>query len=187
MPQSVTFAGATLVDFGRNLKGCSAKIEFPLSSRVMKSLGWADLRDFETKASLEGDLAATVAEFVPSDEGMKRRAIQIDVQRVSGFVATKQEVEGSRGKGKRWLVQCTITIRDEAGCQKLEGYMLSVPKGDVKVSYEKQAVQEEIPGTELDTGCVACNNGIPLQEGNPKKHESGAKCTARSVQEEITE
>lgn len=184
MPQSVTFTGATLIEFGRSQTGATAKIEFPLTTRVMKAMGWDDLRDFETKASLEGDMAASVAEFLPGEED-KRRAVQLDLQRVHKFVATKQEQEGSRGKGKRWLVQCLLTIRDEAGCQKLEGYILSVPKGDVRISYEKKPVQADIPGTEVDTGCVACNNNIEIDPLNPKKHVSGVKCTAKPVQTEM--
>lgn len=29
-----------------------------------------------------------------------------------------------------------------------------------------------------DTGCIACNNDIPMAEGDPQKHASGALCTA---------
>ncbi len=30
---------------------------------------------------------------------------------------------------------------------------------------------------EIDYGCVACNNGIPMADGMPGRHASGADCT----------
>lgn len=185
MPQSVTFTGATVIGFGRKASGATATIEFPLTTKVIKAMGWDDLADFESKSNLDGDLSAVSAEFTPSDASLKRKTTTLDLQRVHKFVATKQEQEGSRGKGKRWLVQASLVIRDELACTKLEPYFLSVPKGDIRVSYEKQAVQADIPGTENDTGCIACNNNIPLDAEDPRKHENGRKCTAKPVQEEI--
>ena len=36
------------------------------------------------------------------------------------------------------------------------------------------------PTTESDSGCIACNNDIPMAEGRPGWHDSGAQCT-RSI------
>jgi len=148
MPQSVTFTQATLKEFGRDSGGAWARFEFPLTKSVISALNWGELADYETKTSLEGDLAATVISLTPDAPELAKQATDIDAQRVYHFVATKQEIEGSRGKGKRWLIQCDVSIRDVAGCQKLEGYMASVPKGKVRVSYERAPEQQQVPGTE---------------------------------------
>ena len=112
-------------------------------------MGWGEMADYEKKVTLKGDLAATSLELTPADEALKRHRLQVKVQRISGFVATQQEIEGSRGKGTRWLVNCEVAVGDENGCQRLESYMQAVPKGEAVISYEKQPEQADIPGTEI--------------------------------------
>lgn len=43
---------------------------------------------------------------------------------------------------------------------------------------EQQKLADEIlAGADRDFGCVACNNGIPMADGIPGRHASGADCT----------
>jgi hypothetical protein len=91
------------------------------------------------------------------------------------------EVKGKRGVGHRTELRFNVTTGDLKGARKLEEYFLVAGKSQLKISYEKAqppAKQTEMQMGE-DTGCIACNNGIPLQPDNPKKHESGQKCTAK--------
>jgi hypothetical protein len=148
MPQNVTLTSAVLIEFGRNQTGAWARFQCSLTKQLIAKMSWGEMADYEKKVTLKGDLAATVIELIPADEATKRHRTQISVQRVSSFVATQQEIEGSRGKGTRWLVQCDAVLRDETGCAKLEAYMQTVPKSDIRISYEKQPEQADIPGTE---------------------------------------
>jgi hypothetical protein len=110
-------------------------------------MGWGDLQEFEESANLTGDLAATVISLTPKDAALKRQAVDLEVQRVFKFVATRVEVEGKRDKGTHWMVQCDAIVRDAVSLQKLNSYMTAVPKSDMRVSYEKQPEQQDIPGT----------------------------------------
>jgi|HubBroStandDraft_6_1064221.scaffolds.fasta_scaffold246976_2 hypothetical protein len=157
MPQNVTLASCVLIEFGRSQKGAYAKLQCSLTKSLIKSLAWGDFADYEKKVTLKGDLAATSLELTPSDEALKRHRVQVKIQRVNNFVATQQEIEGSRGKGTRWLVTCDVEISDENGCRLLESYMHAVPKAEAKISYEKQPEQADIPGTEIKS------EELPLQ------------------------
>jgi hypothetical protein len=183
VPQNVKFTSVEIHHFKRSQTKIVARFEFPFNNSASKAMGWGDLQEFESGVNLIGDLAASVISLTPKDESLKRHAVDIEVTQVHKFIATRQEIEGKKDKGTRWVVQCDVMIRDAVGLQKLNSYMSAVPKSDMRISYEKQPEQQDIPGTEVDTGCVACNNGIPLIDGDAKKHVSGARCTARPTQE----
>ena len=182
MPQNVKFTSVEIHHFKRSQKKIIARFEFPLTTSSAKSMDWGDLQEFEDSAGLKGDLAASIITLTPKDEALKRQAVDIEVSRVFKFTATRQEIEGKKDKGTRWMVQCYAVLRDAVSLQKLNSYMSAVPKSDMRVNYEKQPEQANIPGTEPDTGCVACNNGIALIAGE-KKHVTGQRCAARPVQE----
>lgn len=151
MPQKVKFTGAQLKSFGRSIKkGGFAKVEFPLTLAVAADMGWGELREFESSVNLDGDLAASTIDLIPKEPENKKHAVQLGVGRLSGFTATRREIEGKRGKGTRWTVQFDIGFQDGRGCAQLEAFMLTCDKMMVSVSYEKRAVQEELPGTQPD-------------------------------------
>ena len=139
-----------------------------------------------TGASLDGELAATVIVLTPKDESLKRHEMQLDVSKVNGFKTIRLELEGKRGVGHRTELRFLAHFSDVKGAAKLEAYMMTAAKSRVIISYTKQAQQSSLPGTEPDTGCIACNAGIPLAEGSAVKHASGAKCT-RPKQEDLVQ
>ena len=159
MPQNVKFTSVEVHHFKRSQSKMMARFEFPLTASSSKSMGWGELQDFEDGSDLRGDLAATVVTLTPNDPSMKRHAIDLEVQRVHKFKATRQQIEGKKDKGTRWLLQCDVVIRDAASIQKLNGYMDAVPKSEMRVSYEKQPEQADIPGTEIKES----NEELPLQ------------------------
>ena len=159
MPQNVKFTSVEVHHFKRSQSKMMARFEFPLTASSSKSMGWGELQDFEDGSDLRGDLAATVVTLTPNDPSMKRHAIDLEVQRVHKFKATRQQIEGKENKGTRWLLQCDVVIRDAASIQKLNGYMDAVPKSEMRVSYEKQPEQADIPGTEIQDS----NEELPLQ------------------------
>ena len=185
MPQKVKFTSVEIDHIKRSRKKMTARFEFPLTRPSALAMGWGELGDFENGSNLKGDLGATVISLVPNDEALKRHAVDLETSRVHKFVATRQEIEGKKGKGTRWMVQCEAIIRQVDGCKKLEAYMMTVPKSSMVVSYEPQPEQVNLPGTELDSGCVACNNDIPLDDSG-KKHVSGVKCTRPPEQQELS-
>ena len=151
MPQKVRFTSAQLKSFGRSVKkGGFAKIEFGLTLAISQSMGWGELADWQHGANLDGDLAASSFELIPKESENKKHAVQLGVCKINNFVATRREIEGKRGKGTRWTVQFDVSFQDGVGCAQLEGYMLTCDKSEVRVSYEKQPEQAELPGTEAE-------------------------------------
>ena len=186
MPSKLVFPTVELESFGRDREGGTAKFKSTLSGDVMSAMGWVEMPECATGADLEGELAVRTFELTPKDEGLKRHRTEIEVHKVGKFKTVRLELEGKKGKGHRTELRFTVWFADTTGARKLEEYILTAGKSKLVLSYEPAAKQDELPGIdpELDTGCIACNSGIPLQAGG-KKHESGAKCTARAVQEPL--
>lgn len=183
MPEKLTFTSVELDSFGRSKTGVSAKFACSLNSAVINKMGWSEIPECMTGSDLEGEITAISLELVPDEGMLKKHAISLDLAQISKFKTVRLELEGKKGKGHRTELRFTVTSMDVKGARKLEEYILTAGKSKLIVSYEKQAKQEDLPG--VDSGCVACNNGIPLMDGNDKKHESGAKCTAGPKQEEM--
>ena len=149
MPQKVKFTSAQLKSFGRSVKkGGFAKIEFALTLAISQSMGWGEMQDWQHGANLDGDLAASSFEIIPKEPENKKHALQLGVCRISGFTATRREIQGKRDKGTRWTVQFDVSFQDGTGCSQLESYILTCDKSEVRVSYEKQPKQTELPGTQ---------------------------------------
>lgn len=150
MPSKVTFTSAELLKFSKDRKGVKATFEFPLNQKSSSAMGWGDLAEFQHGSDLDGDLAASIIEMIPNEEGNKRHRMQLDVQRINKFVGTRRELEGKKSKGTRWTVQCVAIITDMNGCKKMESYMASCAKSEMRISYEKQPEQTDLPGVEVD-------------------------------------
>lgn len=147
MSSKVTFTNAELDSFQRTRQGGTATFRAPLTSAVIKSMGWGDMPDSWKGATPEGDLAASTVELSPNDKELRKAGIQLDTTRVNGFKLIRLEAEGTRGSGFRREIRFVVYFADPNGAQKLEGYMLGAGKSRLVVSYEKQPVQGEL-GTE---------------------------------------
>ena len=183
MAEKLTFVGLEISSFTRTKKATVIKVACELSAPVMRQLDWQEAPECYTGGGLEGDLTATAAEFIPSDGSLSQHAQVIDAVRMNAFKTVRLENKGKRGAGHRTELRFSITSGDLRAAEKLEGYLLVAGKSKLKVAYER--VEPKGASGEEDTGCVACNNKIPLQPDNPKKHASGVKCTARPVQEAL--
>ena len=190
MAEKLTFTSVQLDKFGRNDKGVHADFSASLNSAVIQKMGWTEIPECLTGADLEGEITAISLELIPSDKELRKHAIELDLSKLHSFQTVRRELEGKKGKGYRTELRFKLSSQDVNGCRKLESYYLTAnQKAQLTVAYEKAAVQEQLPGGEesIDTGCVACNNGIEIMPDNPKKHVTGARCTARPVQQEFTQ
>ena len=184
MAEQLTFTSVELDKLGRNNKGAWGTFSASLNQSVIKKMGWADIPECFTGSDLEGEIAAISLELTPDDSG--RKSIELEQALIVEFKTVRRELEGKQGKGHRTELRFRVVCQDMKGAGKLEAYKMSnLGKSKLRVSYEKAAVQADLPGTEEDTGCVACNAGIPLAEGSTKKHMSGARCTRTAVQETL--
>jgi hypothetical protein len=142
----VTFTSVEIVHIKRTPSKAELRIEFPLTKSASSDMEWGELQDFEDSANLRGDLSASLIQLLPDDKQLRKNGVDLDVSRVHKFVATRQQIEGKRGKGTCWRVQADIVVTDITGMGKLEAYMLTAGKSEMRVSYEKAAVQPDLPG-----------------------------------------
>lgn len=145
MADRITFTGAVLESFSRNGNGGKAKFSCGLNVKVMQSMGWVEIPECLTGASLEGELHATACELVPSEAQLKKHGIELTISEVSKFESVRLEIEGKKGKGHRTELRFVVAFPDIKGARKLEEYMLTIGEGksSLTVSYTKQ---ETIPG-----------------------------------------
>ena len=149
MSEKLTITSVTLLTFKRDLKGGGADFSSSITQAVRKIMGWTEIPECYSGGSLDGDLAATVITLTPNDEALKRHAIDLDTTKVHKFEVVRLELEGKKGKGFRFELRFHVKFSDVKGCRKLEEYMLTAGKSTMVVSYEKQAVQADLPGTEV--------------------------------------
>lgn len=146
----LTFTSAQLLGFSRDAKGGTATFSCSMNANVEKAMGWTDAPSWLTGGNLEGELAASIVQLVPDDGSQHRHQMQLDVSRINGFNLVRRELEGTRQKGHRHELRFKVHYSDVKGARKLEEYILTCGKSKVVVSYTKQAVQADLPGTEID-------------------------------------
>lgn len=149
MAEKIVFGGAQLLSFTRKASGGKATFSSSLNSAVINKMGWAEVPEAITGASLEGDLAASSLVLTPKDKELARHETQIEISRVAKFETVRLELEGKSGKGHRTELRFTAYFADPVACKKLEAYLLTCGKSTVTVSYEKQPQQADLPGVEV--------------------------------------
>lgn len=180
----LTFTSVELDKLGRNKDGAWATFSATLNQAVLEKMEWTEAPECFTGGKLEGEIACISLELIPNESD--RKGIELELARLVRFETKRKELKESRGKGHRTELWFKVICQDMKGAGKLENYKMSnVGKSKLIVSFEKTAKQEDLPGAEEDTGCIACNNGVPLMEDNPKKHQNNRKCTRTAVQEDL--
>jgi hypothetical protein len=177
MAEKLTFTSVELIKFTRDKNATKATFSAGFSSDVIAKMGWTEIPECLTGGSLEGELAVTALVLTPNDAGLKRHMMDLEGAMIHSFATVRLELEGKRGKGHRTELRFVVTSQDQNAARKLEQYIISCGRSKMSISYEPAPKQGDLPGTGVDSGCVACNNGIPLVAGT-RKHESGARCTA---------
>jgi hypothetical protein len=167
MPNKATFTSVEIVQLVRGTNAGRVDVKCPLTQSVIKAMGWVQKRmqkegDHEEEVvvstelpsfargaiSLDGELAASIAHFTPNDEDLATNAIEFTITKCNDFKAYRLQAEGSGAKDQfRRELRFQIHFNSQKGACTIEKYMLSVPKSKLQVTYEKRAVQDELPGT----------------------------------------
>lgn len=146
----ITFQSAVLTSFTRNWKGGNAHFTSSMTKQVCSQLGWADIPEFLTGASPEGELSATVMELYPKEKELEKHGFDFGNGRVHKFEVVRRELEGKQGKGYRQEIHFAVAFTEKEVCRKLEQWMLTIGegKGTLSVTYEPQPKQATLPGTD---------------------------------------
>ena len=147
--EKLTFTSVELDKFNRSKEGVTASFRASLNSQVMGKMGWSEIPECLTGASLEGELTAISLELIPADKALEKHAISLDLAKISDFAIVRLELEGKQGKGHRTELRFKVRSQDPQGARKLELYMLVAGKSRMPVSFEHQAKQEPLPGAQV--------------------------------------
>jgi hypothetical protein len=181
--KKISFIGLEIEQFTRKKEGTEISCACELTKAVLDKMEWNEAPECYKGGSLDGECTASVASFEPSEGTASRPGIDLDAVQLHSFKTVRLENKGTRGKGHRTELRFKITCGDLAAAQKIEGYFMLPGTSKLSITFEKvvKPTQAGFDDAE-DTGCTACNNHVPLQPDNPRKHDNGVKCTARPVQ-----
>lgn len=151
------------------------------SEPVQQAMDWEPVPESITSAKLSGRLAATHLILTPNGRELKQHELQISCNDVCDFQLFR--VKNEDGETTSTELRFQAKTSQEGAAALIENYIRRIGKGEgqLRVSYTKQ---EELDlgedAGEKDTGCIDCNNGVPLDANDPSLHASGQPCAAYS-------
>ena len=158
MADRLQFPTAELLKFSKKKEGGTAQFSSSITKAVMQTMEWTEIPECATGCTLDGELAASVLQLVPKDEALRRNACDLDINKVDSFATVRRELEGKQGKGHRTELRFTVHFQDIKGARKLEEFLMTAGKCSVTISYQKQAKQADLPGTE-----TSAQEELPVQ------------------------
>ncbi len=150
MAQKLTFTKVSLLSCLRKPTGGVAKFSAALTKTVIGKMEWGDFPDWQKTGTPAGRLAASVVELTPKDEILAKHAIELATTLVDSFEIARIESKGKtakKTKSSHTDLTFSVHFSDQAGARKLEAYMQTCGESTLTVTYEKEAEQEELPGT----------------------------------------
>lgn len=140
---SITFSGVVLEKADRVSAAATLHFACELTASVVKHMKWGDLPDAAKKAPMDGQLAG--GSFVLSPKEARQTQIvgtlpdemQAAVLTVGGFVITRMQIEGSRGKGVKRRINFVLKSADADAAAKAEAWltMAGDTRGSLRIEY----------------------------------------------------
>lgn len=163
MSLKLTFTKVSILSFSRKPESGCIKLSCAPSVAIAKALSWgetdakgnftpADFPQWQKSATPTGQLAASICEFTPKHADQAKHAIELKTSSVRGFELIRTQIKNGKTAKKspafKTELHFAIDFTDESGARMLEAYIQIVPESTLKVSYERQAEQQELDGVE---------------------------------------
>lgn len=149
MAQTLTFSKVVIKKFDRDPNGGTVQVSASPTKTVAKAMGWEDLPSWQKSGTARGKLTANKVEFIPVHNDLSKHQFELATIAIRDFEFVRLEVKKGKGaqksKTSRTELHCKIDFNDENGAKKLESYFQSVPESSLKVTYEKEPEQEDLP------------------------------------------
>ncbi len=151
MSEKISFTKAVIESFSRTRTGGVAKISCSPTKSVGETMEWGEPVDWQKSANLIGELASSEVEFRPNHSDLEKFKFDLKpTGAIYGFHTLRKEVKKGKGakttKSFRTELHFSIDFTDPEGAGFLEKYQLSVGESTLRVTYEKEAKQETLPG-----------------------------------------
>lgn len=157
MSETVIFRGAFIrhLDLRQGKEGGDVFTRIHVSAEfsdvVREKMEWEDPGDSITSAKLKGELLAQNFILTPGDKALRQWELQIAITDASDFQVVMLKDDDGEPSGR----QLRFIVRSPGdGVEAQVGqYIRRVGRheGQLRISYEPQAVQEELPGTKAES------------------------------------
>ena len=159
----IVFNGARIAEVRRvDAEAGSFKFHVNLGKRMealCEKMGWQIPGDKTTLEQLEGKLNGGSLVLRCQDK-LVDAEVEMAYKNINGFALHRLELEGRKGKGFRRELRFNGRFDDPEGCAKMESYMSRTAnaRGQLTVTYIKEAEQENLPLTEAQQAVLAEND-----------------------------
>jgi hypothetical protein len=146
---SITFSGVELKSVSRVPAAATLHFACELTAGVIKHLEWGELPDGSKKATMDGQLAGGTFTLTPKEskqktiEGVRPDELSANLLTASGFVITRQQIEGTRGKGVKRRIDFVVKCADCDAAAKAEAWLCLAgdTKASLAISYSARETQ----------------------------------------------
>ena len=134
---SITYQGVELKSVSRVAAAATFHFCCELTAAVARPMGWGSLCDAAKKQTMDGQLAGGKFTLSAKEDG-KQKSIEgtrpdeltANLLTASGFVVTRQQIEGTKGKGTKRRIDFIVKSADPDAAAKAEAWITMA--GDTK-------------------------------------------------------
>lgn len=125
----ITFSGSVLEKVDRVAAAATLHFSCEMTASVAKHLEWGELPEGSKKSAMDGQLAAGSFVLSPQAgkqaklEGMTPDELRANLLTCGGFVVTRQQLEGSKGKGVKRKITFALKSADADAAAKAEAWI----------------------------------------------------------------
>jgi hypothetical protein len=140
---TIIFTGVTLKKAERDLKRGLLHFSANLTAPVLKAMKWDQPTPSDTSVGKLGQISMASIELSAKQADLfKKGKFNANVQHLSKFAITRQELKGKRGKGKRHLVTFEARFIEGGILALADEWMRAVGDGVADLRVEGELVEE---------------------------------------------
>lgn len=153
---SVSFTGVELKKVDRIAAAATFHFTCELTASVVKHLEWGELPDGSKKASMDGQLAGGNFTLTPKEakqksiDGTRPDEVSCALLTASGFVVTRQQIDGTRGKGVKRRIDFVVKSADQDAAAKAEAWLCMAGDTKAQLSIAYSAKETGQPNADED-------------------------------------
>jgi hypothetical protein len=155
---SITFQGVELKSVSRVAAAATLHLACEFTQAVARPMEWGDMSDAAKKQTMDGQLAGGSFRLTAKPgkqrviEGTLPNELNANLLTASGFVVTRQQIEGTKGKGVKRRIDFIVKSADADAAAKAEAWITLAgdTRGVLVVNYS--AKESGAPGESEEEG-----------------------------------
>ena len=155
---SITFVGVELKNCVRTAKEATFHFAAEYTAKVAKHFDWGEPVDSAKKLPLDGALAGGTMTLEAKEskqksiEGTRPDVLEVALATCNGFIVTRLQTEGTKGKGTKRRIDFVATSIDADAAGKAEGWLSMIGKLKASACFDYRVMESAANegGTEVD-------------------------------------